>query len=379
MLPRTFPLWQWASLVWTLGLVGLPAGAHAGVRGEAGKRLPADTEFIVSVNLRQILDSPLVKKSAPAQRFLEQCRQGLKGDERPLKELFRSAKLKEAGMREEDFLASARQTQARCEAVGLDPFKDLDRVTVGGSFGKGLVTVVEGAFQLAKFRAAAQADVRKNPTSRFVQVSGIDVWEWDEPAQPVSRSFLALLSPTCLVLCSSREAMGEVLERAAGKDKRELPRAMQVLFDEAAGEQIAVVAKVDQAFFQGLAEEMKKQTPPPNDRIGKWAHDLLMKWVEKFGGDVTTASLGLSFGEKDFTYQIGLECKQPRVARGLQSWISSGNLVAGLVLRTVEGDTARMLREIIGKVRLTRKDAIVFIRVPVPYAFARYVFNSPWL
>jgi len=374
MLTCTSPFWRWSSLVWTLVL------ASSAASSEAVKRLPADTEFIASLNVRQVLDAPLLKKSAPAQQFLDRWRLALKGNERQLKEYYQNKELKEWGLTEEGFLEWARQFKARCDAVGLDPFKDVDRLTLGCSLGKDLLTVVvEGTFQLATFRDAARADARKDPASRLTPLAGVDVWEWADPSRVGGRQYLALLSPKCLVLGNSKEAMVEILERASGKRKGELSPAMQALFREAEGEQIAVVAKIDQAVVRGLAAEMKKHRPPPIDVLGRWAHDLMTTLLEKFGGDVTVASLGLTFGEEEFHYQIGLDFKNQRVARELRSWIGSSNFLAGLFLRSVEGDTARMLASIIRKVRVTGKDSAVFIRVPVPYAFVQQILNGPWL
>src|SRR4051794_26808628 len=65
--------------------------------------LPAETEAVMFVNVRQILDSDLVKKYA-----LGQVKQALQGNE----------------------------NQKLLKDLGLDPLKDIDRVTVG-SWGKG--------------------------------------------------------------------------------------------------------------------------------------------------------------------------------------------------------------------------------------------------
>ena len=64
---------------------------------EVDPYLPDDTEVLVTVNVRQVLDSPLVKKST-----LEKLREALKDIDMA-----------------EDVLKD----------LGFDPFKDLDRVT----------------------------------------------------------------------------------------------------------------------------------------------------------------------------------------------------------------------------------------------------------
>src|SRR5438105_4660189 len=104
--------------VWLCGLAAALAAAPARA-GEVDKYLPEDTEVLVSVNVRQIVDSDLFKKYA-----LEQARAALKDQE---------------------------DVQDVLKELGLDPFKDLDRVLVakpsGGEQDRGLV-IAYGRFDL---------------------------------------------------------------------------------------------------------------------------------------------------------------------------------------------------------------------------------------
>lgn len=100
---------------------------------EVDALLPAETESVLFVNVRQILDSDLVKKYA-----LGQIKQALQGNE----------------------------NQKMLKDLGLDPLKDVDRVTVG-SWGKGpedmeAVAIVRGRFDPEKLFAAAKDQASKN-------------------------------------------------------------------------------------------------------------------------------------------------------------------------------------------------------------------------
>src|SRR6266446_1191924 len=68
---------------------------------EVDKYLPTETEFVSHVNVKQLLDSAIVKKHA-----VDKLRDLLKGQD---------------------------QASAVLEALGFDPFKDLASVTIAGS------------------------------------------------------------------------------------------------------------------------------------------------------------------------------------------------------------------------------------------------------
>lgn len=112
----------------------LAAGLAAPVRAaEVDPLLPAETESILFVNVRQVLESELIKKYA-----LGQIKQALGGND----------------------------ARKMLEKLGLDPLKDVDRVTAG-SWGKGqedmnAVFVVRGKFDPEKLFKAAQEEGRNN-------------------------------------------------------------------------------------------------------------------------------------------------------------------------------------------------------------------------
>jgi len=112
----------------------LAAGLAAPVRAaEVDPLLPAETEAVIFVNVRQVLDSDLVKKYA-----LGQLKQALAGND----------------------------AKKMLEKLGLDPLKDVDRVTAG-SWGKdkddmNFVAVVRGRFDPKKLFEAAQEEAKTN-------------------------------------------------------------------------------------------------------------------------------------------------------------------------------------------------------------------------
>jgi len=101
---------------------------------EPDKLLPADCDSVISINIRQIIESDIVKKYA-----LEQMKQALQGNDA------------------RKFLGD----------LGLDPLKDIERVVVGGT-GKDqtdmkYLVIVHGKFDPEKLYKAAQAQTQKEP------------------------------------------------------------------------------------------------------------------------------------------------------------------------------------------------------------------------
>src|SRR5947209_5808966 len=110
------------AVVLSLALL-VPAGARA---AELDSFLPPDTESYLSINVRQILDSPLIKKNA-----LGHLREALKGTD---------------------------EVNEILKDLGFDPFRDLDRIIVASPTStdtdRGLV-IVHGTFDVKKFQARA--------------------------------------------------------------------------------------------------------------------------------------------------------------------------------------------------------------------------------
>jgi len=112
-------------------VVAIPAPAVRAA--EVDPLLPAETEFVVFFNARQLLDSDLTKKYA-----LGQIKQVLEG-------------------------ADAKKM---LEKLGLDPLKDIDRLTVG-AWGKppedgNALFVIRGKFDPEKMMKAAEEEAKTN-------------------------------------------------------------------------------------------------------------------------------------------------------------------------------------------------------------------------
>ena len=117
--------------------VALAPSARA---AEVDKLLPADAEYVIQFNLKQILDSGIVKKYA-----LDQIKQALQGND----------------------------AQLMLKEIGLDTLKDIEKITIGASGtdqndAKALI-LIRGNFDPDKLFKAAEVQAKKDG-DRFTMI-----------------------------------------------------------------------------------------------------------------------------------------------------------------------------------------------------------------
>ena len=175
---------------------------------EADRFLPGDTEIIVHVNLRQALDSDLVKKYA-----LEQIKTQLK----------QSAEL-----------------QAVLTAAGVDPIKDIASLTLAApgklSADNGLV-IVRGNFDADKFHKAAADFADKNPESLKIHKSDHGPLYEGKDKNKGKPVFATLLSQGTLVFSPSRKLVLDAVARNGDKKPAPLNKKLQTLVGAMDGKQ----------------------------------------------------------------------------------------------------------------------------------------------
>jgi hypothetical protein len=216
------------ALVATLAVTGLTAAARA---ADPDPLLPKETSAVMYLNFRQVLDSEMIKKYAA-----EQMKQAMEGE----------------------------GAQKMLKDLGLDPMKDIDRMTVG-FWGKGgddmnFMGVLRGKFDPEKLFKAIEAEAKKNPdkvklvkSGKYTLVKGEN--ENPQPGQP-KEFYGAVADEKTIVLGSSEKAVVDTLGRAeAGTTKAELSSAMTKL-----------MLKMDEKatmYMCGLNTEKKVPELPP--------------------------------------------------------------------------------------------------------------------
>jgi hypothetical protein len=179
--------------VMTAALVALAVPARA---ADFEKYLPDDTDTVLTVNVRQGLESALGKKH---------------------REL--AAKL----------LKDATEVREVLDDLGFDPFKDVQRVTVaigenafqaavqpGGLGG----VIVQGKFDLTKFNAKADEVVKSH--GEILSIEHVGKARLYKVAVPDMTIYVALPDRSTLVASPVKENVTQALEKAAGQKKTAL-------------------------------------------------------------------------------------------------------------------------------------------------------------
>jgi hypothetical protein len=157
---------------------------------------PSDVDVVVQVNVRQMLETPLVKKHALA----------------PLKAL----------------LERSSETSQLLRAAGLDPFKDIDTISLSSSGrpqdnGK-LLIVVRGSFTPEKVRTAADDYAKKHP-DRLKNVKDGELSMWEIRSDGKS-CYAAFADEKTLVMTATTKDTAAILHRAGQAPQQPSP-AMQ--------------------------------------------------------------------------------------------------------------------------------------------------------
>lgn len=202
-----------------LALAGLAVLAAAQTHAaEPDKLLPSDADVVLVVNVRQILDSPVIKKYA-----LDQLKAGIAKDERIAKPL---------------------------AAAGIDPLKDVDSILIAGPANqtgadKALI-VARGRFDLDKIQTTA-TDVAKKTEGKLKihKEGGLNVYEIKGDNKP---GFMAFKDESTMVASANKDYTVEI---ASGKASGRPGKGLISALDKVNGKDSIWLALV-------ISDEMKK-------------------------------------------------------------------------------------------------------------------------
>jgi hypothetical protein len=289
---------------------------------EPDRFLPDDTDIVIAVNVRQILDSPLVQKYG-----LEWLR---------------------------NFVREKADVQKTLESLGFDPFKDLHTLTVGMpgvADSERAFCVLHGRFDLAKFRAVA-TDVAKEKAEylKIHRVGGETLYEVREQflgdGKPI---FVGLVDASTLVACCAKEPILDAFAKAAGKKASSPKKELKQLVAKADGNQsIWLVAPGSPLAGSELTADEKTK-----------------KSLEKI--EAVIAGLTVTGGIK---VDVAVTAKTADAAQELASEINEGLNQAKGLLAVLVGNNAKLsgLVEVLGSVRSTTTGTSTSLSLEVPAA-----------
>ena len=358
-------------LLLALGVAVSPVSAW-----ETAKWLPAEMDLILTFNVRQFLQDH--KNTDAVQGLLEPWRLAVRGDEKELRQYYRTHDLlKSAGDDEQDFLHRARMLRSFSDGLGLNPLEDVDRVTCGFQKGKTdtWAVLVEGRFQQEKLRAAVRNLANQYAASfEVLRTGGLELWQVSGNADGVC---LVLLNSRTLAITSRRGPMDDLVLRASDKkDGLRVPKE-RVLLEKAQKEHVAFfmdhIDDVRNAAVKSWIDEMALALNLRDNAFGKLVLGQVAPWVLKNGDDISCVSVGLSVGMKDSSLQIGLMTKKPQTSKNLATQIDRGKFLAALTAKAINDKLMQQLGDILLQTRVTVPDAAVVVHARIPHEFLQEV------
>lgn len=189
MLVQRVPQWAVATVI-----LVTPAASRG-----ADPFLPADAQVVVTLNVRQVLASPLVRPELGAIRAA---------------------------------ISQNTRVKATCEALGFDPLKDLDTVTFAGKSPSDLdraVIVAHGRFDVARFRAKAEAVAReKSEMLKIMRSGGHTLYRTNIPNQGKTL-YVAIPDAGTIVAATKPEAVVTACDGGGGRAASPLAPQMVAL------------------------------------------------------------------------------------------------------------------------------------------------------
>jgi hypothetical protein len=249
--------------------LALLAGSTLTRAAEIEHGLPAETTAVVSVNLKQLLHAPLVK-----QHVLSSLRQACQSSE---------------------------AVRAALEVLGLDPLRDLDRLTLAqvgeGEKAEGVV-ILRGRFDTARFRRTAKQFVGQHgdrlqihKEDDLVYYSVVSTGKHGSVVFGLGASSkkgavvnvntkgclldafgdhcLTLLDKNTLVAATSTELLKETCKALADKDTVSLNKPLRRLLAEVDGKQTIVFAMRPSALTIDKSEAADSGTKHPEIRTNR--------------------------------------------------------------------------------------------------------------
>jgi len=294
--------------------------APLGRAAEVDPYLPQDTESVLNLNVRQILDSQLVKK-----HLLALAQEALRGED---------------------------QAQDVLNDLGFDPFKDLDRIVVAAPSGtekdRGLI-IVHGRFDVAKFKAKAEQVAKDDAEHlKIHKILGgkhllyeVNIPDLDDPL------FVALAGRDTLLASPGKDYVVDALKKIGKKEKLVLKdKKFQALLEKLDTRQSLSLAVVKNPDIQNALEKA------PGDI------KAMVEKIQALGGGLTISD--------EVKLELVVTTKNARDAKDLGDSAKAGlNLISALAAAFAQNNDSpevEFVVEIIKSLRITNKGGAVVIK-----------------
>lgn len=306
--------------------------------------LPNDTEAVVTINVRQILDAPIVKKEA-----LDALKKALEERGGALKHL---------------------------KDLDLDPKKDIDSLVLANSGGDPdrSLLIVHGRFEVAKFEAKAEEIAKAQPdlwnvttipdgaggqykvlkSAKWIDFSGV------RPALKNKPAYIALLDKRVLVAAPVKDLIIDALDKAQGRKKTALKSTeLKGLLEKANGKQSIWIAVLPSVVGKLLSLDEDSSI---NDTLTK---------IEAISGGITI--------EDEVKLELAFAVKDAEVARALNTEINEGiNLLLTVVaLMSRENKPWESALDVLKTMKATTKGNAIILKGAVTPEMIEKAMKKP--
>ena len=288
--------------------------ATGSIRGaEVDKFLPNDSEYVVTLSVRSLLDSALAKKYG-----LPKMRELIKSDD---------------------------EAQDIFKSLGLDPLADIQSLTLAStniSDPSKALFILHGKFNPDKFHAKAQEVIQTyGEILKIHKAEAIHFYEVSFPGQ--SPFFVAVVDATTILASPGKEGVLEALEKTAGKRKSEVKKELLTLLQKADGNRTL--------WMIGLKSALEHSPLSADEN----ARPVLTK-VETAAAGVTVAA--------DIQAEFTLTAKSPEAAKELNTELVEKLDKAKGIVSILVGDVKELqiLLELVGALKVSTEDRTVTLR-----------------
>ena len=259
--------------VWQAALVLGVLAAYSSVRAADLKYLPADTEIVFTVNVKQILDSELFKANKEA---LDHAKTLL------------------------DNAAGNNPAQQYLKKAGFDVFRDLHSLTFANSGSKdpaaGFI-IIEGKFNPDKFTITAEEAARDSAdTIKITKSGGQTIYEITPPGERML--YATLLEGKVLLAAGNKDALLEAVGRAAGTKRATRKKEFTGLLGTVNNKQ-----SINFVATGAALAKLSEGAPVPNGEAATAA----LQGIEGLSGAITIT--------KEVQFQLGVNAKDEAGAK----------------------------------------------------------------
>jgi hypothetical protein len=296
------------------------------------KYLPADTEVVSTLNLRQILESDLGRSQKDKVELL--------------KGLLNNA------------IQNNDVADKYLKSLGFDLFRDFNSITVAAAASadpEKILVILDGKFNPEKFQKTAEEAAKEyGDILKIVKVGNHTVWEVNDPNQDKT-VYVSLANKSTLLATIGKTTMTNALAQAAGTKEPGLKKEVRKLIEATTAKQSFSFAGTGPGLAK-LAEFLAEHAKEPQVQL---LVPLAVPFLKTLAG--VNASITVT---KEIEFQVGIDAREKKAAEDLSSKISGAILmVRGMTAQKAKDEPrAQLGLEVLKTLRTSVEGTIVNVR-----------------